>query len=133
MKPEAAAALTIGLFLAGGSALAWTPKGSSSVEPAVEPAVERGAQLAQERCASCHAVALEARSPEHDAPQFRVLSRVYSRQDLVRKLDDIAANGHFEMPPVALREDEMQDIAAYISTLDGGAGEAVPPSTRGTT
>jgi mono/diheme cytochrome c family protein len=121
-------AVVAGVALAAGASLAQGP----GTPPPVEPAVERGAQLAQDRCASCHAVALENRSPRRDAPQFRVLSRLYSRQDLARKLDDIAANGHFEMPAVALREDEMQDIAAYMSTLEGDAEARPTAATSGT-
>jgi mono/diheme cytochrome c family protein len=93
------------------------------------PAVERGAEVAQARCASCHAVALEARSPSPDAPLFRVLSRLYSAQDLQTKLTDISEHGHFEMPAVTLREDEIEDVAAYIQSLDGGATASPPPTT----
>ena len=110
------AALTIALAAGAASTWAFAPRPAP-----VEPAVERGAQLSQGRCASCHAIALEARSPSHDAPQFRVLGRLYSRKDLARKLNDIAATGHFEMPPVSMREDEMSDIAAYIETLGAAA------------
>ncbi len=93
-----------------------------------DPAVARGAEIAETRCARCHAVALEAHSPERHAPQFRVLSRVYSAKFLADELLDISENGHFEMPPVALREDEVSDIAAYIASLDGGS---VDPPRRG--
>lgn len=86
-----------------------------------DPAIARGAEIAEGRCANCHAVALEDHSPEKDAPQFRVLSRVYSAKFLADELLDISQNGHFEMPPVALREDEVADVAAYISSLDGGS------------
>ena len=85
------------------------------------PAIERGAEVARARCASCHAVALETRSPNREAPLFRVLSRLYSAADLRRKLEQFSESGHFDMPPVALREDEIEDVAAYIASLDGGA------------
>lgn len=94
------------------------------------PAIVRGAEVAQTRCSACHAVALEVRSPERDAPQFRVLSRLYSAETLAHKLADFSENGHFEMPPVALREDEISDVAAYIESLDGGFAD-MPPRPRG--
>jgi mono/diheme cytochrome c family protein len=94
----------------------------------VAPAVERGAQVAQDRCAACHSVALEARSPNHDAPLFRVLSRLYSARDIETKLTAISEHGHFEMPALALREDEIEDVALYIQSLDGGESGAPPPT-----
>ena len=98
--------------------------------PRLDPHVERGAQLAREKCSACHAVALETRSPEHDAPLFRVLSRLYSAPDLQRKLGDMADHGHFEMPVVQMREDEIADLAAYIASLDGGAPPRPPPPRK---
>lgn len=93
---------------------------ATSPGKALTPSVERGAEIAQGRCASCHAVALEAASPSHDAPQFRVLSRLYSAEDLARRLTAISESGHFEMPAVSIREDEIADVAAYIASLDAG-------------
>jgi len=90
------------------------------------PATLRGSQIAQARCAGCHAVALEAASPVHDAPLFRVLSRLYAADRLEMKLLDLAENGHFEMPRVRLSEDEAADVAAYIASLETGAVNARP-------
>jgi mono/diheme cytochrome c family protein len=122
MRSWSAAALAIGVAVAlGGAAAAQTPGA-----PRREPGAERGAQLAQEKCAACHAVALEPRSPERIAPQFRVLSRLYSKQEFTTKLESISANGHFEMPPVAMTEDEIADLASYLASLDGAAAGPGP-------
>jgi mono/diheme cytochrome c family protein len=94
-----------------------------------EPAAQRGADIAQARCAQCHAVALEEKSPVRDAPLFRVLSRVYAADRLEMKLLDIAEQGHFEMPRVSLSEEEAADVAAYIASLDGGSVDMPPPGT----
>jgi mono/diheme cytochrome c family protein len=107
---------TIGLV----SACAIAVAAAAAAPRDVAPIIARGAQVAQERCAACHAVALEEKSPSHDAPLFRVLSRLYSASDLRTKLTDISDHGHFEMPPLTLREDEIADVAAYIASLDGG-------------
>ena len=96
----------------------------------VSPIVARGVQIAQERCATCHAVALEARSPNREAPLFRVLSRLYSARDLETKLSDISEHGHFDMPALALREDEIADVAANNETQEGGEPRATPPGSR---
>jgi mono/diheme cytochrome c family protein len=95
--------------------------GRGFAEPQPAPGVDRGAEVARARCASCHAVALEPRSPNREAPLFRVLSRLYSAEDLRRKLEQFSETGHFDMPPVSLREDEIEDVAAYIASLEGGA------------
>jgi mono/diheme cytochrome c family protein len=112
-----ACALALGLAIAVPAAAA----------PQVAAIVERGAEVAQGRCASCHAVAMEARSPNSEAPLFRVLSRLYSARDLETKLVAISEHGHFEMPALALREDEIEDVAAYIASLDGGERRDKPP------
>jgi mono/diheme cytochrome c family protein len=118
----------MGLRLEAFLLAAFTAAGSALAAPApLTRAVERGAEVAQGRCASCHAVALESRSPNRDAPLFRVLSRLYSARDLETKLANISENGHFEMPALSLREDEIEDVAAYIQSLDGGAAGAPPP------
>ena len=116
------------LSLAGGAAALALAAPAGPAQP-LNPAIERGAEIAQDRCSICHAVALEAASPSRDAPQFRVLSRLYSAEDLRRKLADISENGHFEMPPIMIRDFEVEDVAAYIASLDGGAVR--PPPRRG--
>lgn len=120
---------TLGLaVLAASAASAF----SLAAAPRLTPSIERGAEVAQSRCASCHGVALEAVSPSRDAPLFRVLSRLYSAQDLQRKLGDISQNGHFEMPAVTIREDEIEDVSAYIASLDAGEDPAAKPHIRPT-
>ena len=122
MTSRWAGGLAIGLAVAlGGTVAAQAPPA-----PRLDPATERGAQLAQDKCAACHAVALEPRSPEKIAPQFRVLSRLYSKQEFTTKLENIAAKGHFEMPPVAMTEDEIADLAAYLASLDAGGDQPGP-------
>jgi cytochrome c len=118
-------ALVLGLLAATGAPV-WAGAG-----PGLTPSINRGAQVAQARCASCHGVALETASPSPDAPLFRVLSRLYSAQDLERKLFNISQNGHFEMPAVSIREDEIEDVSAYIASLDGG-GARTPRRPRPT-
>jgi len=113
--------LLMGLTLAGAAVAA--PRD-------VAPMVSRGAEVAQERCAICHAVALETKSPNHDAPLFRVLSRLYSARDIETKLMAISEHGHFEMPALSLREDEIEDVAAYIESLEGEPGARPPADLR---
>jgi len=121
-----------GMFRAGFALIAFCAlAGAAAAAPRdVTPIVARGAQVAQERCSICHAVALEARSPNHDAPLFRVLSRLYSARDIETKLTAISEHGHFEMPALALREDEIEDVAAYIESLEGGGPPAPRPGSH---
>ncbi len=106
-----------GLLFAAATAAAGGPEAAQDMSPAFA----RGAAIAQARCSSCHGVALEATSPVKIAPLFRVLSRLYSADDLETKLSRISETGHFEMPAVQLREDQVADLAAYIAGLDGGS------------
>ncbi len=121
-------AARLAIPLAAG-ALALAAAAASGQPTPISGAIERGAQVAQARCAVCHAVAMEARSPNRDAPLFRVLSRLYSAKDITARMADIAEYGHFEMPPLEIREDEIEDVAAYIQSLDGGAAPQRPPET----
>jgi mono/diheme cytochrome c family protein len=122
-------ALSVRVFVVVGLAasLAALAGPTFAAAPRATPTVERGAQVAQDRCAACHAVAMETKSPNRVAPLFRVLSRLYSAKDIETKLAAISEHGHFEMPPLSLREDEIEDVAAYIQSLDGGASGAPPP------
>ena len=124
MRGRTPALILSAALMAGGLSVAQASAASPD-----SVAIARGAEVAQGRCANCHAVALETRSPEKDAPQFRVLSRLYSAEVLARKLYDFSENGHFNMPPVALRVEDIADVSAYIASLDGGATEM--PRRRG--
>jgi mono/diheme cytochrome c family protein len=81
-------------------------------------AAERGLHFAQRACAGCHA--LDAgQSPNGGAPTFAILQIRFTPIALERRLAEISAHGHYEMPPVFISRDEAKDIAAYIGSIGG--------------
>jgi mono/diheme cytochrome c family protein len=83
--------------------------------PAAE--VERGARLAQQRCASCHGMAPTGRSLNLAAPPFRDIRLRYNALSLEREMAKISVRGHFEMGPQVIGAAEAEDLAAYIESL----------------
>lgn len=106
--------LGLGAVLAGCASL------GSDAGPARmrDSAAERGQHFAQRACAGCHA--LDAgESPRGGAPAFATLRLRYTPIALERRLSEISAHGHYEMPPVFITQDEAKDVAAYIGSLGG--------------
>jgi mono/diheme cytochrome c family protein len=81
------------------------------------PAVEAGAQIAQSRCASCHAIGLKARSPDVDAPTFDDIRLKYGPKSLEKKLAHISRHGHLSMKPLAISPNEAHELVAYVESL----------------
>jgi mono/diheme cytochrome c family protein len=104
--------LGLGVLLAGCASFGAGP-GPAHVRDA---AAERGLHFAQRACAGCHS--LDAgESPRGGAPAFATLRLRYTPIALERRLGEISAHGHYEMPPVFITQDESKDVAAYIGSL----------------
>jgi len=85
---------------------------------ALEPDAERGEDLARAWCADCHVVADE--SPGADVgPAFATLAPESARSDdqLLRWL----SQPHWPMPDFNLSGVEIEDLIAYIRSLDDPA------------
>lgn len=78
----------------------------------------RGRELARTVCSACHAVETKGASPDTRAPPFRALAGRHVPLTLQRRLADIAETGHYDMPPINLHADEVQDVVAYINSLE---------------
>lgn len=78
----------------------------------------RGHALARNVCSACHAVETKGASPNAKAPPFRALAGRHVPLTLQRRLADIAETGHYDMPPINLHADEVQDVVAYINSLE---------------
>jgi cytochrome c len=91
--------------------------GPGVVEP-VGSAVDRGRFVALRSCAGCHAVGGTDISPNHIAPPFSLIRMKHDEAGLRRLLADISRNGHYEMPPIYMTEDEIRDVSAYIQTVE---------------
>jgi|SRR5215211_3103332 mono/diheme cytochrome c family protein len=76
---------------------------------------ERGRQLAERWCASCHLVGPGQREASADVPTFASIAR---REDLPESLlAAFLSTPHPPMPNIALSRQETADVLAYIRTL----------------
>jgi cytochrome c len=81
---------------------------------AADDGVQRGRQLAQARCASCHMIAPQHREELADAPPFDVIARKANFDS--NQLINLLTSPHHKMN-FALSPSEAADIAAYMHTL----------------
>lgn len=103
------AALVVGL-LAGQAA-------AQPFRAPINPSAERGRQVAERVCASCHAITDKGDSPSAMAPPFRALRMRYNPISMERHIGDLATSGYYGMPRQQVSPAETADIAAYIETL----------------
>jgi cytochrome c len=103
----AAAAMSVGAC-AGGREI--FPKTSNAAD-------ERGHQIAQRKCAACHAVEVGRQSPRPGAPPFASIEMRHTA-GLEGRLADLTTHGHYEMPTVRLTPRETADLYAYIERFD---------------
>lgn len=104
------------LSLAGALASCATPQ-AVAPQP-MSPAAERGMQFVTRSCAGCHAVNGSGHSANAVAPPFASVRMRHTSIGLERSLAQIAREGHGEMPPIYMTAAEVQDIVAYIESLE---------------
>jgi mono/diheme cytochrome c family protein len=75
----------------------------------------KGAALATDICSECHFVLANQESPSSDVPSFVEIS---ARQKNLSDLASILAGPHPRMPDARLSRSQMEDIAAYIHSLN---------------
>lgn len=81
-------------------------------------AAAQGHRLAASRCGGCHATGPNSASPRSGAPSFVDVSR---RRDLAALEADFArgvVTGHPDMPLFVFRAAEIDDLIAYLETLE---------------
>jgi mono/diheme cytochrome c family protein len=78
---------------------------------------ERGLAYAREACAACHAVAAdETLSPLPDAPPFGEIARMPGMTSLA--LTAWLQSSHEQMPNFIVAPERIDDLAAYLESLD---------------
>ena len=83
--------------------------------PSLAADVVRGAQLAQQWCASCHVIGdASARTIQQGPPSFRAVARGGLAADQLRAF---LSHPHGSMPDLSLTRAEMDDLIAYTGTL----------------
>jgi mono/diheme cytochrome c family protein len=76
---------------------------------------QRGRELAEQWCSSCHLVSAEQQTASTDAPPFETIAD--RSPDEFSWLEAFLADPHPPMPQLSLSRDEIRDLVAYIASL----------------
>jgi cytochrome c len=85
--------------------------------------IERGRAYAQRHCATCHAIGRTGQSPYAAAPPFRTLHERYDVEALAEAMAEGMIVGHGgarQMPQFVLSPAEIDDLLAYLKSLETG-------------
>ena len=85
---------------------------------AASPAEQRGKVFARTNCAKCHSIDRATPSPLKIAPPFRTLHRRYPVDTLAEAFAEGIYTGHPTMPEFRLDPDQINDLIAYLKTLE---------------
>ena len=83
-----------------------------------EATEDAGKVIAEERCASCHAIGPSGESRIDTAPPFRDLHHRYPVEHLAEALAEGIEVGHEAMPEIVLEPREIDALIAYLETLE---------------
>jgi cytochrome c len=87
---------------------------------------ETGREVAQNLCASCHAIEVTGVSPNPGAPPFREVLAKYDAQRLERDLDQAVSISHLQMPTFYFGEHHAADVVAYLRTIQAAPSPKPP-------
>jgi tetratricopeptide (TPR) repeat protein len=90
---------------------------SQSVASESDRRIREGQALAERNCGGCHAIGIEGRSVNSNAPRFRDLSRLYTLLALREPITRGIAAPHDQMPQFAVSDEQIDMIVAYINSL----------------
>ncbi|WP_299716875.1 cytochrome c [Tardiphaga sp.] len=85
---------------------------------AASPAEQRGKTFALNNCSKCHSIDHVTQSPLKIAPPFRTLHTRYPIEMLAEALAEGIVTGHPTMPEFRLDPDQINDLLAYLKTLE---------------
>ena len=85
---------------------------------AQDSAVQRGRAFAQANCARCHAVGPAGDSPLPKAPPFCMIHQRYPVENLVEALAEGIRTAHPAMPEFELDQRQIDDLIAYLKSLE---------------
>ena len=81
-----------------------------------------GRAVAERSCQSCHAIGPDGDSPVTNAPAFRELVKRFPPEDLAEALGEGIVDAHsgaVQMPDIQLEPEQVDDLIAYLQTLQG--------------
>lgn len=76
-----------------------------------------GRRLAEIYCTRCHAIGAEGESPHPMAPPFRFIGRNYPVNTLEEAFAEGILVGHRDMPEFQLEPDQIDDLVAYLESI----------------
>ena len=82
--------------------------------------IERGREIAQFHCASCHQIGPTGASPSLMAPPFHSVHISFSRLAFKKAVEGTGDRGHF-MPGYDLDRAQVDDLVAYLEEVRRGA------------
>jgi mono/diheme cytochrome c family protein len=86
--------------------------------PASTAPTSAGRQVAEQKCAGCHAIGEKDSSPNPKAPPLRELNTRYPIDALREAFLQGLEVGHRDMPTFTLAPQEVTDIVSYLRSLD---------------
>jgi len=92
---------------------------ASSVAMAQSGRVQRGLTFAQTNCSQCHAIGRVGESPIPEAPPFRILHTRYPIESLAEAFAEGITTGHPSMPQFQLDPAQINDLLAYLESIQG--------------
>ena len=90
----------------------------SAAEAQTMRAVQRGETIVQTYCSQCHAVGKTGSSALSVAPPLRDLHKLYPVEHLEEAFAEGITTGHPEMPRFQLEPDQIDDLIAYLKSLE---------------
>jgi cytochrome c len=90
--------------------------GSAASAKAANP--QQGKRLALLHCSRCHSIDKVSPSPLSIAPPFRTLHERYPVDTLQEALAEGIMTGHPSMPEFRFDGDQIDDLLAYLKTLE---------------
>jgi mono/diheme cytochrome c family protein len=102
------------LFLAAGTVLISVTATSSADDSVM---IARGKALVEERCARCHAIGADDKSPHEKAPPFREVVEIYPTEDLAEALAEGIVSGHPDMPVFKFEPPDIEAFLGYLNSL----------------
>ena len=85
---------------------------------AAEGDVAAGEKLAETHCSRCHATGNSDSSLMEGAPALRDLKLRYPIEDLAEALAEGMVTAHPQMPVITLEPEQIDDLLAYLDSLD---------------
>jgi cytochrome c len=88
------------------------------VDDAHAAAADRGLTFVKANCSICHAIGRYDESPLAIAPPLRTLHELYPVEELEESLAEGIVTGHPSMPQFQLDGAQINDLMAYLKTLE---------------